>query len=57
VGDQMFSFSKGESIHTENSYKYSLEEFHALARSTGFTPAKTWTDPHQLFSLHFLVVA
>ncbi len=51
---QTFSFAKGERIHTENSHKYSVEEFQALARSAGWTPAHAWTDQDQLFSLHLL---
>ena len=37
-------FRAGETIHTENSYKYSLESFAALARGSGWTPAAVWTD-------------
>src|ERR1700732_2427464 len=33
----------GETIHTENSYKYSLERFTALARGSGWTPRESWT--------------
>ncbi|MHB1205673.1 MAG: L-histidine N(alpha)-methyltransferase [Rhodospirillaceae bacterium] len=56
VGDHGFAFTAGEPIHTENSYKYSVAEFHALARDAGFTPGQVWTDRRGLFSLHFLVV-
>jgi dimethylhistidine N-methyltransferase len=49
-----FHFAKGERIHTENSHKYSVEEFQALAARAGWTPAHVWTDQHQLFSLHLL---
>jgi len=49
-----FSFAKGERIHTENSHKYSVEEFQALAGSAGWTPAHAWTDRDRLFSLHLL---
>ena len=49
-----FSFAKGERIHTENSHKYSVEEFQALAARAGWTPAHAWTDQDQLFSLHLL---
>jgi dimethylhistidine N-methyltransferase len=49
-----FSFAKGERIHTENSHKYSVEDFQALAHSAGWTPAHTWTDANRLFSLHLL---
>ena len=52
-----FSFRAGESIHTENSYKYSLERFAALARSTGWTPRASWTDAASMFSVHALVAS
>jgi L-histidine Nalpha-methyltransferase len=51
---QKFSFAKAERIHTENSHKYSVEEFQALALSAGWTPVHAWTDKDQLFSLHLL---
>ena len=49
-----FSFNKGETIHTENSYKYYTEEFTSLAKNAGFFSVKTWVDENQLFSLHYL---
>ena len=52
-----FSFRAGESIHTENSYKYSLERFTALARGTGWTPRESWTDAAAMFSVHALVAS
>jgi dimethylhistidine N-methyltransferase len=52
-----FSFAKGERIHTENSHKYAIEEFQALAKSAGWTPAHAWTDADRLFSLHLLRLA
>jgi dimethylhistidine N-methyltransferase len=57
VGDYRFAFAAGESIHSENSYKYSVEEFRALAKSAGFKGAKIWLDPKGLFSLHGLVAS
>ena len=57
VGDHRFSFDAGESIHTENSYKYSIFGFRALARSAGFRGDKVWLDPKGLFALHGLVAA
>jgi len=57
IGAYRFAFEAGESIHTENSYKYSIEEFQALAGSAGFRGAKAWRDPKGLFSLHGLVAA
>jgi len=52
VAGQRFEFSAGETIHTENSYKYSIEEFRALAKRAGFVPEKVWTDDDKLFSVH-----
>jgi dimethylhistidine N-methyltransferase len=49
-----FTFKKGETIHTENSYKYHTKEFTSLAEEAGFTTIKTWVDEKQLFSLHYL---
>jgi L-histidine Nalpha-methyltransferase len=55
IGAHRFSFERGESIHTENSYKYSIAEFQALAGKAGFRPAKVWTDARCWFSVHGLV--
>jgi dimethylhistidine N-methyltransferase len=57
IGAYRFAFDAGESIHTENSYKYSIEDFQALAGSAGFLGAKAWRDPKGLFSLHGLLAA
>ena len=57
VGDHRFDFEAGESIHTENSYKYTIEEFRLLAKSAGFHGEKVWLDPKGLFALHGLVAA
>lgn len=54
---QAFGFAAGETIHTENSCKYSVEEFRALAIEAGFRGAKLWQDRQGLFSLHGLVAA
>lgn len=51
-----FRFEPGESIHTENSYKYSVAEFHALARRAGLQPRQVWLDAAHLFSVHYLSV-
>lgn len=53
---QRFEFEQGQSLHTENSYKYTLESFEALARSAGFEPAAVWTDTDQRFSVHWLTL-
>lgn len=57
IGAHRFSFERGESIHTENSYKYSIEEFQALAARAGFRGAKVWTDARGWFSVHGLAAA
>jgi dimethylhistidine N-methyltransferase len=46
-------FAERELIHTEYSYKYSVLEFRALAARAGFRPVDTWTDPEELFSVHY----
>lgn len=57
VGSYRFRFAPGESIHTENSCKYSVEEFQALAAQAGFRGEKVWMDSEGHFSLHGLVAA
>jgi dimethylhistidine N-methyltransferase len=52
-----FAFRTGESIHTENSYKYSIERFTALARGAGWTTRESWTDAAGMFSVHALVAS
>jgi len=54
VQGQTFDLKKGERIHIENSHKFSVDEFQALAESSGWTPAQVWTDDRKLFSLHYL---
>ena len=56
LGGMELGFKKWETIHTESSYKYSLEDFYLLAEKSGFHPIKTWTDPEKLFSVHYLEV-
>ena len=54
VLERRIRFRRGERIHTENSYKYTIGEFHELARSAGWEPRRTWTDAEDLFSVHEL---
>jgi len=56
IGDKHIGFGSGESIHTENSYKYTVNEFQALAVSAGFCPVHVWTDEDELFSVHYFEV-
>lgn len=55
IGNLRFHFAHGESIHTENSYKFTREEIANLGAAYGFRNEKTWVDGEQLFSLNFLV--
>jgi len=49
--DHPISFKAGDLIHTENSYKYTQENFVEKLRRTGFNDIQCWTDPNK----HFLV--
>ncbi len=49
-----FGFEAGESIHTENSHKYTLERFAALAATAGWTVCDVWTDSQNHFSVQYL---
>jgi dimethylhistidine N-methyltransferase len=55
LGDSSIPFSKDESIWTESSYKYSLDDFKQLAVDAGFQVEKVWTDERQWFSVQYLV--
>jgi dimethylhistidine N-methyltransferase len=54
VGGETFAFDAGESIHTENSYKYDAPEFRRLARAAGWRLNATWRDADGLFDVHHL---
>lgn len=54
IGDAAFAFRCGETIHTENSYKYAAAEFQALATCAGFRPRDCWVDDAGLFSIHYM---
>lgn len=56
IDGRVLRLQAGERIHTENSYKYSLAEFTALALSAGFRPGHVWCDPARWFSVHLLEV-
>lgn len=45
------SFAQGERIHTENSYKYRVEDFVALLRRAGFPQTQVWTDEQAWFTV------
>ncbi len=54
VVGRRFEFEEGDHIHTENSYKYSVDGFRRLARLAGFRPGAVWQDEAGCFSLHWL---
>jgi len=54
VGNETVMFEIGETIHTENSYKFSLEEFAYLVKDW-FRVEKVWMDDNRLYSLQYLV--
>ena len=54
VGDALFSFEEGETLHTENSYKFTVDSIHRMARDSGLLPGPVWTDPQHAFGLLWL---
>ncbi|MES2950767.1 MAG: L-histidine N(alpha)-methyltransferase [Pseudomonadota bacterium] len=54
VGDTSYAFAQGETLHTENSYKFTVDGLHQLAARAGFTPGQSWTDPDHKFCLLWL---
>lgn len=56
VAGEAFEFTHGESIRTEYSHKYSVEEFAALAATAGLSLHHQWTDPAKNFAVLHLVV-
>jgi dimethylhistidine N-methyltransferase len=49
-------FRAGERIHTENSYKYTLEGMTALLRQAGFSQVRHWRDPKDWFAVFWAAV-
>lgn len=56
IDGRSIEFALGESIWTESSYKYSLEEFERLAAGAGLCVRRVWCDPERLFSVQYLEV-
>jgi dimethylhistidine N-methyltransferase len=54
VGDHGFRFARGETIHTENSYKYEPETFEAIARRAGWTVDRRWISSEPTFGVYLL---
>jgi len=57
IAGRRFTFRADETIHTENSHKFSLAGFRERARDHGLLPLRTWTDSDRLFSVHYLATA
>jgi dimethylhistidine N-methyltransferase len=55
AGEEVF-FAEGEGIHTESSRKYSVEQFEIIARASGWTVSRFWTDPKGWFGVFGLTV-
>ncbi len=51
VGGEAIAFSPRERVHTESSYKYTVDAFHGLAGTAGFRPLHVWTDPASYFAV------
>jgi uncharacterized SAM-dependent methyltransferase len=49
------AFAAGETVHTESSYKFDVEQVAALASRTGFELRRTWKDSAGLFASNLLV--
>lgn len=56
IGSDRFTFAANETIHTENSYKYTIDQFQAMAIGSGYKPKAAWIDEAGLFSVHMLEV-
>ncbi len=54
IGEAAFGFRAGESIHTENSYKFNVTEFAGFAAECGLRLDATWTDPRSYFAVLYL---
>jgi len=54
LGACSHSFAEGETLHTENSYKYTLPGLRSLAARAGLRPGPVWLSPGGMFSLHWL---
>jgi dimethylhistidine N-methyltransferase len=51
IDGRHFRFRSGETIHTESSHKWSLEQFESIAATSGFATRKHWTDPETRFAV------
>ena len=51
---ESYGFEEGETLHTENSYKFTTAGLRRLAERAGFRPGPVWTDPQRFFSVQWL---
>ena len=51
IGKETVAFGESERIHTENSYKYRIEDFNGMAARAGLEPSAVWTDRDSLFAV------
>jgi len=56
IGRGSIYFKRGDSIHTENSYKFTLQSIATLAASAGLKLQQSWCDEDKLFSINYLVL-
>ncbi|ANQ84911.1 hypothetical protein dqs_1873 [Azoarcus olearius] len=56
IAGHAIGFAAGETIHTEDSYKYTVSGFQSLAAQAGYLPREVWVDAERRFSLHWLAV-
>jgi dimethylhistidine N-methyltransferase len=56
IEGELIEFEENETIHTENSHKFTVSEFQKIASDNGFLPSKVWLDPKNYFSVHYLTV-
>ena len=54
--DVRVHLAKGERIHTENSYKYTVETANCMLERSGYVLSHTWFDHHKWFALHLAKV-
>ena len=54
LSGERHEFDEGETLHTENSYKFTIDGLRMLAERAGFRPGSVWTDDAGLFSVHWL---
>jgi dimethylhistidine N-methyltransferase len=57
LSGKSFEFLEGETLHTENSHKFTPDSVSALAQKAGMQLSHTWTDAARWFSVHWLDVS